>query len=1270
MKKWKLPGYSLFVLLCLALNYAGSTLSNAHSWPLWLDSAGTMFCAYLFGPVCGAIVGLTTNLLFYIASGDPWYYCAVSVAIAVVVGLAGKKRSLDTFFGTLSVCAMTAFVTLLISLPINLLLGNGSTGNLWGDAVIGFMKEQGIPTIPSVFIGQLYVELLDKLVILIILFLVMKLSRGLRSLTRRNQTEETEAGNGAASALALLLAAGLCAGSMIPAGARAEQPESAEINYGDYVQTIYSSSNGLPCGEANDIVQTNDGILWIGTYAGLYRYNGREFRWMDQYDSVRNVNCMYVDEEGRLWIGTNDNGLTILINEEVVNVVDQSLGLPANSVRSIIRSSDGYYYIGTTSSMQVLTLNCGLKILNTLREVSYADDSAADDRGHVAVVNSSGTLFLMSGGRILCSRQMTGGGEVYKSCTFDEEGHLLVGTTGQQICVYDISKGYFELLRVIPTQELKSIKALYYLENGTLFITADNGIGYLDGAGKIRKINTNEFNNSIDNMQMDYQGNLWFTSSRLGLLRLAPSEFRDIYSTAGMENRVVNSVAEWQGAYYIGTDVGLDVVNLDGTEQLFNRWTQALAGQRIRCLYVDDQDHLWVCLYGNGLLEIEPDGTEHRYNRDDGSFGSRARTVTQLRDGTILAAGDTGISFIRDHRVEDTILYSEGQISSMILTLTELKDGRILAGTDGNGIAVIENRKVVRMLTRADGLSSEVILRTIRDPKTGGVFVVTSNGLCYMNTDDTIRPLNNFPYFNNYDIWIRGMDTLYVMSSAGIYVVDRSELLSGKDGITYDLLDSRKGLNSSLTANSWSWFSEETGELYLPCDTGVFVVNTNRYGANTVAYRMDVRSVRMDGVTRRVERNSPIRMARGVSRLELYPEVVNYTIQEPDIGYYLEGFDTEWTIVPQNSLNAIAYTNLPAGEYTFHLAVYDSHRQNVLAERTYDLVKEKEFYDNNWFIFYILTVPVFTVIWVTGLLMARRQRRMAAELEAANRQAEMGKQTVMAIAGAVDAKDIRTSEHSSRVAKYSRSIAEAYGLNKEECDQVEWAARLHDIGKIAIPDNILNKPTKLTDDEYAQMKSHTLKGAQILKDFTLIEHATDGCTFHHERYDGKGYPYGLKGEEIPLYARMIGVADAFDAMTANRVYRKQMGLDVVLGELEKGRGTQFDPQFVDILLKLIRDGVIDLDTMYKNTREAQENMKNSEEKVEETIATGAKNEERTDFFRIDEKNEAEAAEKNETEAAKKNETETAEKNETETAEKNETETAEEKGTTEQGGGQA
>ena len=112
------------------------------------------------------------------------------------------------------------------------------------------------------------------------------------------------------------------------------------------------------------------------------------------------------------------------------------------------------------------------------------------------------------------------------------------------------------------------------------------------------------------------------------------------------------------------------------------------------------------------------------------------------------------------------------------------------------------------------------------------------------------------------------------------------------------------------------------------------------------------------------------------------------------------------------------------------------------------------------------------------------------------------------------------------------------------------------------------------------MKSHTVEGAKILKDFTLLKHVTEGAEFHHERPDGKGYPKGLKGDEIPIYARIIGVADAFDAMTATRVYRKQMDFGYVLGELEKGRGSQFDPKFVDILLNLIHTKEIDINKMY------------------------------------------------------------------------------------------
>ena len=241
--------------------------------------------------------------------------------------------------------------------------------------------------------GQLYVEMLDKLLIMLLLYIAVRISkvpkirqvlREIKVIRRKTDGNTTKA----AKTLALLLAAGICAAA-VPAPVQAE---TEKTDFNDYVQTIYSSTNGLPCGEANDIAQTNDGILWIGTYAGLYRYNGREFRWMD-YESVRNVNTLYVDEEGRLWIGTNDNGLSIAINEQIVNVIDQASGLPSNSVRDIVCSSDGYYYIGTTSSMQVLTMNYGLRQVNTLTEIYYADDLDADRDGHVAAVTSSGTLY-------------------------------------------------------------------------------------------------------------------------------------------------------------------------------------------------------------------------------------------------------------------------------------------------------------------------------------------------------------------------------------------------------------------------------------------------------------------------------------------------------------------------------------------------------------------------------------------------------------------------------------------------------------------------------------------------------------------------------------------------------------------------------------------------------------------------------------------------------------------------------------------------------------
>ena len=239
--------------------------------------------------------------------------------------------------------------------------------------------------------------------------------------------------------------------------------------------------------------------------------------------------------------------------------------------------------------------------------------------------------------------------------------------------------------------------------------------------------------------------------------------------------------------------------------------------------------------------------------------------------------------------------------------------------------------------------------------------------------------------------------------------------------------------------------------------------------------------------------------------------------------------------------------------------------------------------------FYMLFVGGLFVGWATWFYtrywaqkkMSMQQQRLALALK----QVEMGNETIMAIARTVDAKDIMTSQHSQRVSEYSVLIAKKYGFSEEEVDNLRNAALLHDIGKIGIPDAILNKPDKLTDEEYEKMKMHATLGADILKDFTLVEHAAEGARYHHERYDGTGYPEGLKGEDIPLYGRIIALADAFDAMTANRVYRKRLSFEEVMKELENGRGTQFDPELLDLFLGLLNDGDIDIETLYADTEE-------------------------------------------------------------------------------------
>ena len=217
------------------------------------------------------------------------------------------------------------------------------------------------------------------------------------------------------------------------------------------------------------------------------------------------------------------------------------------------------------------------------------------------------------------------------------------------------------------------------------------------------------------------------------------------------------------------------------------------------------------------------------------------------------------------------------------------------------------------------------------------------------------------------------------------------------------------------------------------------------------------------------------------------------------------------------------------------------------------------------------------------LNMARLHRKEIDALKEINHMAkEQFKQTVLALATSIDAKDKYTHGHSGRVADYSRKIANMTGKSEEMCEQVYFAALLHDVGKIGVSDTILTKEGKLTNDEFGAIKQHTGIGNSILSEVSSTPYLSIGAHYHHERYDGKGYPEGLKGKEIPDIARIIAVADAYDAMTSNRSYRTPLAQQKVREELVMGLGRQFDPEYARAMIH-----ILDMDVEYRLTDEAQ-----------------------------------------------------------------------------------
>lgn len=943
---------------------------------------------------------------------------------------------------------------------------------------------------------------------------------------------------------------------------------AAAKNTLSYVPGVYNDRNGLPTGEANAVVQTPDGYIWIGSYAGLIRYDGTVFRNFSEEGALQTatVRSLFVDSSGRLWVGSNDMGVFCMEDNGFL----QPEGQPEDSfftIRSFSEGANGDIYVSSSSGLAKVSDGV-MTVYDTPELIGHTVYSTAVDcYGRLWCSTNSGCCVIQPNGTLagnLDSSLIFNNGENIYSFASGEDGTVWCGSDKNIL-----AKVEFKSESLTPaglnityhsTGDVFTHNSISVLPDGGVAVNGLRGFGILRN-GDFLGFGEEEGAASVEGSCVDYEGNIWLASSTNGVVKFTEGCYSTPDSSSGISGKSLNTIAGQGDYFFMGTDKGL-LICTDKWEPVENELTARLDGIRVRHIIADSKGYIWIASYSDdSVIRCDPTTWETvSFTTQDGLADRSARTLFEMSDGSIAVGMQNGLS----------IISPEGKITSYkdlaypaILCMTETPSGALLAGSDGGGIYELKGGNVTTH-SYSEGLDNGIILRIIPDSDPGCWFVSTSSGLFYYD-GSSFRKLSklNKSSGNIFDMYLFG-ENLYLLQNSGILTIPRDDVIAdnGAASLSYGF---EYGLSGSLYANTWHWLSPED-ELYLATSGGVSIFGFSK--PESILPKGVVNRITVDGAV--FDHPQSLSIEKGAHRITVDFAALSFTgTTRLSIAYKLEGFDAEETIITGEKKANISYTNLPGGEYTFTMRIFLTDDPQQSATYTVPITKDRKFSEKPAFDALMILGGISLAVGITSLILFARIRVM-------KRRQKMYKditdQSLKAFAGTIDAKDKYTNGHSLRVAIYSQEIARRMSMSKEEQERVYYIAMLHDIGKIGVPDNILNKPGKLTDEERQIIQRHPAIGADILKNYTAIKGVADGARYHHERIDGKGYCEGLSGDEIPLIARIIGVADTYDAMSSKRCYREPLSQEFIMEELKRVAGTQLDPEIVPHMIEMIEDG--------------------------------------------------------------------------------------------------
>lgn len=940
-----------------------------------------------------------------------------------------------------------------------------------------------------------------------------------------------------------------------------------------YVVTLYNERNGLPTGEANAVLQTSDGYIWIGSYGGLIRYDGTEFRnySVERKIESSSIRALYEDSKGRLWIGTNDAGVVVMENDTFTKIP-----VPEDRtflcIRDFKEGEDGTIYVASNSGLAKISDGVIVPYEAEALQGNTVYAVAIDAYGRVWGAANDGKCVVVKDDAqpvVLESDIFFDEEDVY-SIDSDKEGNIVIGGSGNRVAFVSfkseaLSKDGFNI-KYYSTGDVSVHNAVNACEHGDILVSGNNGLAVISKDGKVSQFGEEGHAVSVNAAIADYENDIWLASSAYGIVKYSQGCISSPNEAAGLSDVVVNTVAYQNGYWYIGNDTGLIVCDADWN-RVENELVEKYEGVRIRCIVADSKGNVWITSYSDYpvLCYNSADGGIKEFSTEDGLSGDKGRVVTEFSDGRIVVGTQNGIDVIQNGELVESYTHKDGLDNPTILCIYEGDSGEIVAGSDGNGIYVIDNGNVTHYGFE-QGLSEGVVLKMLRDEESDGWFVSAGSSLYYWQSDKSFWQVTNFrkDAGSIFEFYVRD-GKLWLLQNNGILELDKEQLLSGEETevVRHDF---GHGLTGSLNANTWNYVAKD-GSLYMPTRNGISIFRFET--VNNDLPKIIIESVSVDGQS--YEHPTAVEIEGSAQRITIDFAALSFadTI-EMRVAYCLDGFDKQPVVLSDKS-GSVSYTNLPGGEYTFRVWVYKLGDEENYKEYVLHLTKERRLYEKPLFWVIIGLVGAALVAGIVLIIANARVRRIH------RRQQEyksIVEQSLSTFAKTIDAKDPYTNGHSARVAAYSRELAKRLGMNKDEQERIYYIALMHDIGKIGVPDNILNKPGKLTEEEMDIIRSHVNVGGDILKDFTALDGISDGARYHHERCDGKGYCMGLTKDEIPKVARIIGVADSYDAMASDRCYRKALPEAVIVDELKQCSGTQFDPEVVPHMLAMIEEKIV------------------------------------------------------------------------------------------------